>query len=135
MLTCEFIRRFLGPHITDPSGQPSILQFRLVDVFTAASDNDMREEVLKEFSKKDTKLRLLIASTAFGLGVDCTGINRVINYGTPATMEELVQEAGRAGRDGSEAEAILYHKVIGRKFTNAMKMYGENQIMSQKNFV
>ena len=49
---CEFMRRFLGPHITDPSGQPSILQFRLVDVFTAASDNDMREEVLKEFSKK-----------------------------------------------------------------------------------
>ena len=58
----------------------------------------------------------------------------MINYGTPATMEELVQEAGRAGRDGSEAEAILYHKIIGRKFTNAMKMYGENQIICRRKF-
>ena len=63
----------------------------------------MREEVLKEFCKADTKLRLLIATTAFGLGVDCVDIKRVINYGTPSILEELVQESGRAGRDGREA--------------------------------
>ena len=116
----------LGPDITDPSGVPSDLQHRLIDVFTAASDSDVREEVLKEFCKVASTLRLLIATTAFGLGVDCKDIKRVINYGTPGTLEELVQELGRAGRDGSEAEAVLYHKSIGKKITRDMKVYGEN---------
>jgi len=31
-----------------------------------------------------------------------------------------------AGRDGSDAEAILYHKIVGKKITNAMKVYSEN---------
>ena len=86
----------------------------------------MREEVLKEFCKVASTLRLLIATTAFGLGVDCKHIKRVINYGTPGTLEELLQELGRAGRDGSEAEAVYYHKNIGKKITHAMKVYGEN---------
>jgi len=51
----------------------------------------IREEIIVEFCKPTTKLRLIIASTAFGLGKD---ILRVINYGTPNTLEELVQEIG-----------------------------------------
>ncbi|XP_065894572.1 ATP-dependent DNA helicase RecQ-like [Dysidea avara] len=78
-----------------------------------ASDNDMREEIITEFCKNETKLRLIIASTAFGLGIDCKDIVRVINYGTPNTLEELVQEMGRAGKNGNQAQAILYHKAIG----------------------
>ena len=123
---CVLMKWHLGPDITDPSGVPSDLQHRLIDVFTAASDSDVREEVLKEFCKVASTLRLLIATTAFGLGVDCKDIKRVINYGTPGTLEELVQELGRAGRDGSEAEAVLYHKSSGKKITCDMKVYGEN---------
>ena len=67
---CVLMRRHLGPHTTDPPGLPSDLQHRLTDVFTAASDSDVRE-VLKEFCKVASTLRLLIATTAFGLGVDC----------------------------------------------------------------
>lgn len=79
---CMMMRKLLGEKITEPPGLPdNMLQYRLVDVFTAASDNDMREEVLAEFCKTDTKLRLLIALTAFGLGVDCMDISRIINYG------------------------------------------------------
>ena len=65
---CMEIRKLLGKNITEPPGLPDpILQYRLVDAFTAASDNDMREEILMEFCNKDSTLRLLIASTAFGL--------------------------------------------------------------------
>ena len=116
----------LGSKITEPPGLPSMLQFRLIDIFTAASNVSMREEVLKEFCKADTKLRLLIATTEFGLGVDCVDIKRVINYSTPSTLEELVQESGQAGRDGREACSILYHKTV-KGITPVVKMYGENQ--------
>jgi len=65
----------------------------------------------------------IIATTAFGLGVDCPDIDWVINYGSPRTLEELVQESGR---DGRQAEAILYPKRIGKKVTSAMKEYEDN---------
>ena len=122
------LKKLLGKNISEPPGIPdSLLQFRLIDVFTAASDTDVREEIIAEFCKTRTNLRLIIASTAFGLGVDCKDITWIINYGTPSTLEELVQETGRAGRNGAQAEAILYHKVIGKKITDSPKQYGENQ--------
>ena len=64
--------------------------------------------VLLEFCKAETILRLVIATSTFSLGVDYPDIARVINWGTPNTVEELVQQTGRAGRDGSDADAILY---------------------------
>lgn len=130
---CVMMRKLLGKNITEPPGLPdNMLQYRLVDVFTAASDNDIREEILAEFRKSNSSIRLLIASTAFGLGVDCMDISRIINYGTPSTLEELVQELGRAGRNGCPAQAILYHKVVGKKITKAAKAYGENQTMCRR---
>ena len=64
---------------------------------------------------------------AFGLEVDCKDISQIVNYGTPSTLEELIQETGTAGRNGGLAEAILYHKVIGKKIIDSVKQYGENQ--------
>lgn len=73
------LKRMLGKNLTEPPGIEARLQVRLVDVFTAVSTTMMREMVLKEFCKCGSTLRLLIATTAFGLGVDCPDIERVIN--------------------------------------------------------
>jgi len=54
-----------------------------VDLFTGASTPETQEIVLREFSKPQSKLRLIIASTAFGLGVDCPDTIRVMNLGAP----------------------------------------------------
>ena len=72
----------------------------------------MKAKVLVEFCKSDT-----IAASAFGLGVDCSDIRRVINFGEPNTTEDLIQQSGRAVRDGSSAEAILYYKKVGEHTT------------------
>ena len=101
----------LGKNLTEPPETKPTLGVCLVDVFTSVSKSDMREMVLKKICKTNTVLRLLIATTAFGLGVDCPDIDWVINYGSPRTLEELVQESGRAGKDGHQAEAILYPKI------------------------
>ena len=77
----------------------------------------------------------MIASTAFGLGVDCKDIICVIHYGTPCTLEELVQEMGRAGRNGNQAEAILYHKVARKEITPTAKAYGENQTVCRRSLL
>ena len=120
------IKRLLGKNITEPPETSPHLSNCLVSVFTSVSTTLMRELLLQEFSIPSTKLRLLIATTAFGLGVDCPDIECIINWGSPSTLEELVQESGRGGRDGRSAEAILYPKFVGRKVTKAVKDYQEN---------
>lgn len=55
----------------------------------------------------DSVLRILIATTAFGMGIDCIDIRRVIHWGYPTDLESYVQETGRAGRDEEQSEAIL----------------------------
>ena len=120
------IKRLLSKNITEPPETPPHLSNCLVSVFISVSTTHMRELLLQEFCRPGTKLRLLIATTAFGLGVDCPDIERVINWGSPSTLEELVQESGRGGCNGRSAEAILYPKFVGRKVTKAVKDYQEN---------
>ena len=126
------IRRKLGRNITDPAGLPNLLGVRVVDLFTAAPKPEMRELVLKEFCKADTSLRLMVASSAFGLGVDCPDISRIIHWGAPNTLEDLVQESGRAGRDGRLSQAILYHKIVREKVSKPVREYGKNQIVCRR---
>ncbi|XP_068726448.1 probable ATP-dependent DNA helicase RecS [Montipora capricornis] len=52
-------------------------------------------------------VRIVIATSALGMGVDFNSLYRVINYGPPNDIESYVQAFGRAGRDGGNSEAVL----------------------------
>lgn len=72
-----------------------------------------RHQVQERFMQGE--LDVVVATTAFGMGVDKAEIRFVLHYDHPASLEAYVQEAGRAGRDGNEAYAILlYHKQTQR---------------------
>ena len=66
----------------------------MITLYTRASSDKAKEEILQEFVKCDTSLRIIVATTAFGMGIDCPDIAQVIHWGPLHTIEEYVQESG-----------------------------------------
>jgi len=66
--------------------------------YHAGKSNEKRNKIQKKFMKG--KVNIIIATIAFGMGIDLPNIRLVINYGISKDMESFYQEIGRAGRDG-----------------------------------
>ena len=66
-----------------------------------------RSDVLQRFL--DDGIRVVIATCAFGMGIDKAAVRAVVHWTMPATPESYYQEAGRAGRDGNPARCVLFH--------------------------
>ena len=104
-------------------------------MYTRVLTNQKKEQILLSFCTSGSKLRLIIATSAFGLGVDIPDIRRIFHWGLPSNFEEYVQESGRAGRDGGKAEAILYEGHGGRHSTKEVKLYASNKIVCRRRFL
>jgi ATP-dependent DNA helicase RecQ len=72
-----------------------------------------REETQRRFMEGE--LRLVIATNAFGLGIDKPDIRLVVHWNFPGSVEAWYQEAGRAGRDGKPARATLLYRLEDKR--------------------
>ena len=73
--------------------------------YHAGLDRGKRAETLRRFLADD--VRVVAATNAFGMGVDKPNVRTVVHASVPASLEAYYQEAGRAGRDGAGARALL----------------------------
>jgi len=89
--------------------------------YHAGLDDDTRRRNQDDFI--NDRARIIVATVAFGMGIDKSDVRYVIHAGAPKSLEHYQQESGRAGRDGLEAECCLFH--TGADFMTWRKLQAE----------
>ncbi|MGE5432411.1 MAG: RecQ family ATP-dependent DNA helicase [Syntrophomonadaceae bacterium] len=90
---CEQISDFLNLHNLNAA------------YYHAGLAPEKRKHIQEEFLSD--KINIIVATNAFGMGIDKKDIRLVIHYNMPGTIENYYQEVGRAGRDGKESNAVM----------------------------
>src|SRR5947209_5325944 len=89
--------------------------------YHAGLDDDTRRRNQDDF--QSDRAAIMVATVAFGMGIDKSDVRYVIHAGAPKSLEHYQQESGRAGRDGLEAECCLFH--TGADFQTWRKLQAE----------
>ncbi|KAL9623043.1 MAG: hypothetical protein Q9160_002557 [Pyrenula sp. 1 TL-2023] len=104
--------------------------------YHAGLDHPVRAKVQYDFLNPPTHeppnlpLNIIIATNAFGMGINAPRVRFVIHYGLPRGFEHFVQESGRAGRDGKAAASIIFYT---REDRDQAALYIQRDIMGMAN--
>ena len=91
-----FFKQKLQQNFTEPPGAPDLAQFHLIDMYTRSTHLSVKDKILDRFTSS-SYLRIVVATIAFDMGIDCTDVHQVIPWRVLEDIEMYVQETRRAG--------------------------------------
>ena len=101
-----FERILKGKQYSGNSRDPAA---RLFAQFHGPQIKHMKKDIIDEIGKENSRIRVIFATSALGMGVDTPYVSQIIHITPPASIESYVQEIGRAGRTGLLSKAVLYY--------------------------
>ena len=128
-----YFKSRLKGEMREPIGVRDLAVFRLVDMFNGRTRDNVKDVELESFCNPTGCLRIIIATVAFGLGLDCPNVRRIIHWGPSNDIEQYMQETGRAGRDSLPAVAVLHTvDLAAHEVEESMKQYYKNKVKCRR---
>ena len=81
------IRYTLQENFTEPPSSPDIHYNHLITMYHSSATQPTKEKIITSFCQQESKLRILIATSAFRLGIDCPDIRHIIHWGPPTDLD------------------------------------------------
>ncbi len=94
-------------------GSPKLSDFRLFGMYHSKTPQHNKDVVITSLTNVDGVVRVVFATMALGMGIDCVGLTQTIHYGAPRSIDDYFQECGRAGRGGEPSTSTMYWKPSG----------------------
>ena len=128
ILQCSMLYNSICKEMGKHLYQDNILKpkHRMIEMLHSQSPVSVKEHILEQFSDRNGHLKVLIATIAYGMGVNCQGVQRVVYFGPSKSLECYIQESGRCGHQGELSYAVLlFNGVTLRTADDSMKEYIE----------
>jgi len=144
---CDEVYSLIASHLLqhnamyDPPDAERTVEYRLCEMYTACTSRSIKDRILESFTKPDGKIRFLVATVAFGMGVNAPNIHCSIHWGCSNSIDAYMQESGRCGHDGELSHAILYYsnRQLSRKkmdgshvISEEMRIYCNNKSVCRR---
>ena len=105
-------------------------------MFLGCTPANVKTEIIRQYSDSSAPLRLIFATSSFGMGVDCSDVQQVIHLGVTDDTEAYIQGTGRAGRDGKPAFALLLEDGRSNRFADKeMLEYQNNKTVCRRDIL
>lgn len=101
---------------------------KYVEMYHSKTPETIKDNIKSDMNDAAGRIRILVATSAAGMGVNFKGVDNVINFGPPKVMDDFVQQFGRAGREGNTTAMalLIYNGKQCKKLDGDMKLYIDN---------
>ena len=126
----------LGSSSYYPEGAPQVPANRLFGMFHSDTPQHNKDFILRSLKEPGGVVRVVLCTVSLGMGVDLKGVNSIVHYGAPQSLEDYFQESGRGGRQrGDRANSVVYWKPVDCPVRKEPSTQREHEVIEVRNYL